>query len=44
MVVQWLGLHTLIAKGPGLFPGQGAKISQAMWYGQKIIFKLYIYM
>ena len=27
--VQWLGLPTFTAEGPGLSPGQGARISQA---------------
>ena len=28
-MVQWLGLHTLIAEGPGSIPGQGTKIPQS---------------
>ena len=35
LVVQWLGLHIFTAKGPGSVPGQGTKIPQAMWHGQK---------
>ena len=31
----WLGLSTLTAGGPGLIPGQGTKIPQAMQCGQK---------
>ena len=29
-VVQWLGLHTFTAKGPGPIPDQRTKILQAM--------------
>ena len=28
-MVQWLGLHAVTAKGPGLIPGQGIKILQS---------------
>ena len=35
LVVQWLGLHTLTAEGPGLTPSQGTKIPQAVQCGQK---------
>ena len=35
LVVQWLGLHASTAGGPGLIPGQGNKIPQARWCGQK---------
>ena len=35
LAVQWLGLHTLTAKGPGSIPGRGTKIPQAMRHGQK---------
>ena len=31
-----LGLSTLVAKGPGLIPGQGTRIPQATRHGQKI--------
>ena len=31
LVVQWLGLYTSTAQGPGLIPGQGTKILQAAW-------------
>ena len=34
--VQWLGLHTFTAEGVGSIPGQGTKILQAAWCGQKI--------
>ena len=37
LVVQWLRLHTLTAKGAGSIPDQGAKILQAVWHDQKII-------
>ena len=37
LVVQWLRLHTLTAKGAGSIPDQGAKIRQAVWHDQKII-------
>ena len=30
LVVQWLGLHTFTAEGPGSIPDQGTKILQAM--------------
>ena len=30
LVVQWLGLGTFTAKGPGSVPGRGTKIPQAM--------------
>lgn len=33
LLVQWLGLCVLTAKGLGLIPGQGIKITQAMWWG-----------
>ena len=26
LMVQWLGLHSLTARGPGLIPGHGTKI------------------
>ena len=29
LAVQWLGLHTSTAGGPGLIPGEGPKIPQA---------------
>ena len=32
--VQWLGLRTLNAEGPGSIPDQGTKIPQAVQYGQ----------
>ena len=35
LAVQWLGLCVLTAKGQGLIPGQGTKIPQAAWSGQK---------
>ena len=36
LVGQWLGLCTFTAEGAGLIPGQGTKIPQATWHGQKI--------
>lgn len=36
LVVQWLGLGTFIAKGLGSIPGQGTKIPQDTWHGQKL--------
>ena len=33
--VQWLGLHVLTAEVSGSIPGQGTKIPQAAWHGQK---------
>ena len=35
LVVQWLGLRAFIAEGMGLIPGQGIKILQGVWCGQK---------
>ena len=35
LVVQWLGLRTFTAEGAGSIPGQGIKIPQAVWHGQK---------
>ena len=29
--VPWLGLHALTAKSQGLIPGQGTRLSQALW-------------
>ena len=38
-MAQWLGLYAFIAKVMGLIPGQGTKILQIMWHGQKIFLK-----
>ena len=35
LAVQWLGLWASTAGGLGLIPGQGTKIPQAAWHGQK---------
>ena len=35
LAVQWLGLCAFTAEGPGFIPGQGTKIPQAAWCGQK---------
>ena len=35
LVVQWLGLRALTAKGLGSIPGRGTKIPKAEWCGQK---------
>ena len=35
LVVQWLGCSVLTAQGPGLIPGWGIKIPQAVQCGQK---------
>ena len=35
LAVQWLGLGILTAADPGLIPGQGTKISQAVNCSQK---------
>ena len=35
LAVQWLGLQALTDMGLSLIPGQGTKIPQAIWYGQK---------
>ena len=34
-MIQWLGFCALIAEDLGSVPGQGTKIPQAMWCGQK---------
>ena len=34
-MVQWLGLHAVTAKGPGLIPGQGIKILQSVQHSQE---------
>ena len=34
-MVQWLGLHASTVGGKGSIPGQGTKIPQAAWCGQK---------
>ena len=34
-MVQWLGLGAFTAEGMGSIPGQGTKVLQAMWHGQK---------
>ena len=36
LVVQWLRLCASYAGGLGSVPGQGTKISHAVWYCQKI--------
>ena len=35
LAVRWLGLSTFTAKGLGLILGQGTKILEAIWCGQK---------
>ena len=35
LVVQWLGLHTLTAKGTGSIPGRGTKLPQAILQAKK---------
>ena len=35
LAVQWLGLGTLTAEGPGSIPGRGTEIPRAMWHRQK---------
>ena len=35
LVVQWLGLHTSTAGGPGSIPGRETKIPKAVWRSQK---------
>ena len=35
LVVQWLGLRSSAAGGPGLLSGQETKILQAVWSGRK---------
>ena len=39
LAVQWLGLCVSTVEGPGLIPGQGTRIPQAMWHDQKEISK-----
>ena len=34
LAVQWLGLSTLTAEGPGSIPGQGTKIPQVTQHGR----------
>ena len=34
-MVQWLGLHALVAEGPGSIPGRATKIPQAMQCDKK---------
>ena len=34
LAVQWLGLCTFTAEGPGSNPSRGTKIPQAMWFDQ----------
>ena len=34
-MVQWSGLSTFTAEGPGSIPGWGIKIPQATYFGQK---------
>ena len=41
-MVQWLGLHTLIAEGPGSFPGQGTKILQVKQFLKKKKKKMFL--
>ena len=39
-MVPWLGFCTFTTEGPGFsIPGQGTKILQAMWCGQKLKIK-----
>ena len=35
LLVQWLGLRALTARGPGSIPGWRTKIPQDTWHGQK---------
>ena len=35
LVIQWLGLHALTAKGPGYIPRLETKLPQAVWYSRK---------
>ena len=37
LALQWLGLSTFTAKGPGSIPGPGTKIPQAVQRGNKKI-------
>ena len=34
-MVQWLGLHSFIAGGPGSIPAWGTKVLDALWHGLK---------
>ena len=34
-MIQWLGLHAFTAKDMDSISGQGTKIPQATWHGQK---------
>ena len=42
LMVQWLGLHALTAKGTGSIPGRGTKIPQAMRSNQKVVFFYFV--
>ena len=35
LAVQWLGLCVFTAEAAGSIPGEGTKIPQAVWHGQK---------
>ena len=39
-MVQWLGLHTLMAEGSNSIPGQGTKIPRAMHQEKNRLFLL----
>ena len=43
LVVRWLGLCSLTAKGKGSIPVKGTKIPQAVRYGPKLKKKSYIF-
>ena len=44
LVVQWLGLRALTAKGPSSILDWGIKISQAMQHGQKTTNYITVYL
>ena len=35
LAVQWLGIYSLTAKGPGLIPCLGTRILWALWWGKE---------
>ena len=42
LMVQWLGLHVLTAKGTGSMTGWGTKIPQVMWSNQNKVFFYFV--
>ena len=42
LVVQWVGFHTSISRAPGLIPGGGTMIPQAMGHGHTCTHKIIV--